>query len=361
MTAGPAPARAADPVRTVFFGSGAFAVPILDSLAADSRLRLVGVVTAPDRPAGRGKTLRPTPVALRARAMWVPLLQPARVRAPEALAEIQALDPELGVLADFGQIVPAQLLALPRLGILNVHPSLLPRHRGATPIPAAIAAGDEHTGVSIIRMDEGIDTGPLVATLAWPLDGTERAPEMEARASRAGAELLGQALDGWLAGTAVATPQGEDGATVTRTLRRADGRLDTSRPAAELERRVRAHVPWPGSYLETEAGRLTVHAASVSPSAAGDVPGTLVADDAGLALATADGRLVLDEVQLAGRKAMPGAEFVRGQASLLGRATGVTATAPDPAGTASGDASGPETGSPHVRATAATRPEASAR
>lgn len=361
MTAGPAPARAADPVRTVFFGSGAFAVPILDAVASDPRLRLVGVVTAPDRPAGRGKTLRPTPVALRARAMWVPLLQPARVRAPEALAEIQALDPELGVLADFGQIVPAELLAMPRLGILNVHPSLLPRHRGATPIPATIAAGDDRTGVSIIRMDEGIDTGPLVAALAWPLDGTARAPELEARASRAGADLLGQVLDGWLAGTSVPTPQGEDGATVTRTLRRADGRLDPSRPAAELERRVRAHAPWPGSFLETEAGRLAVHAASVAPSAPGDVPGTLVAHEAGLALATADGRLVLDEVQLAGRKAMPGAEFVRGQSSLLGRATGVTATAPDQASAADGESPEPAIGRSRASAPAASRPSASAK
>lgn len=327
MTAGPAPARAADPVRTVFFGSGAFALPILDALAADPRLRLVGVVTSPDRPAGRGKTLRPTPVALRARAMWVPLLQPTRVRTPESMAAIAALRPELGVLADFGQIVPRELLALPRLGILNVHPSLLPRHRGATPIPATIAEGDERAGVSIIRMDEGIDTGPIVDVVEWPLIGTERAPELEARAARTGAELLGQVLGGWLAGGAAATPQGEEGATVTRTLRRTDGRLDPTRTAAELERRVRAHVPWPGSFLETEAGRLAVHAASVAPSTADDIVGTLVAHGAGLALATADARLVLDEVQLAGRKAMLAAEFLRGQAALLGRATGKPAEA----------------------------------
>src|SRR5215216_4849346 len=158
MTPGAAPKRA-DPARTVFFGSGAFAVPILAALESDPNVRLVGVVTTPDRPAGRGKLLVPTPVALHARASWVPLLQPPRVRAPEAVAQIAALEPELGVLADYGQIVPEELLDLPPRGILNIHPSLLPRHRGATPIPATILAGDPEAGVTVIEMDAGIDTG----------------------------------------------------------------------------------------------------------------------------------------------------------------------------------------------------------
>jgi methionyl-tRNA formyltransferase len=325
MTAGPAPGRAADPVRTVFFGSGPFAVPILDAVAADPRLELVGVVTAPDRPAGRGRTLLPTPVALRARTMWAPLLQPARLREPDAISRIAELRPALGVLADYGQIVPAEVLELPALGILNIHPSLLPRHRGASPIPATIAAGDAESGVTIMRMDTGLDTGPIVAKQAWPTTGRESAPDLEGHAAQAAAGLLGRTLDGWLAGEIRPEPQPETGATLTRRLRRADAVLDPARSAAELERRVRAHVPWPGSTLTTPAGGLTVHRASVAPSEPGDESGTLVGHGDGLALATADGRLVLDEVQLGGRRRLSGAEFLRGQRDLLGTKVGAAA------------------------------------
>jgi methionyl-tRNA formyltransferase len=328
VTAGPAPGRAADRARTIFFGSGPFAVPILDALAADPRLDLVAVVTAPDRPAGRGKLLRPTPVALRAQATWVPLLKPARLREPEAAGQLGALRPDLGVLADYGQIVPRAILDLPARGILNIHPSLLPRHRGATPIAATIAAGDDRAGVTIIRMDDGIDTGPIVARQSWPLEGVERAPELEARAARAGAELLSRTIESWLAGTAPEIPQTPTGASVTRPFRRGDGRLDPDRPAVELERQVRALQPWPGSFLETPAGRLAVQDASVGDSVADDAPGALVAHGGRLALATSSGRLVLDRVQLAGRRAMSGDEFLRGQPALIGARVGDRAEAP---------------------------------
>jgi methionyl-tRNA formyltransferase len=323
MTAGSAPGRAADPARTIFFGSGAFAVPILEVLAADPRLEVVAVVSAPDRPVGRSQAMTSTPVAARAAALRIPLVQPVRVRAPEAVAELAAVDPDLGVLADYGQIVPRTLLDLPRLGILNVHPSLLPRHRGATPIAATIAAGDERAGVTIIRMDDGIDTGPIVARQSWPLAGTERAPDLEARAARAGAELLARTLDSWLAGTAPAIPQTPAGASLTRPFRRDDGRLDPGRSAAELERQVRALAPWPGSFVDTVAGRLAVHEASVGDSEPGDEPGGLVRHGDRLALATADGRLVLDRVQLAGRRPVGGDEFLRGQPRIPGSTVAV--------------------------------------
>jgi methionyl-tRNA formyltransferase len=318
MTPGAAPGRAAGPARTVFFGSGAFAVPILEVLLASPDVEVVGIVTAPDRPAGRGRTLLPTPVARKARTMWVPLLQPARVRAPEAIAEIAALTPELGVLADYGQIVPQELLDLPAHGILNVHPSLLPRHRGATPIPAAIAAGDAETGVSLMRMDAGVDTGPVVAVRRLPLDGTERSPELEARAAREGAALLAEHLDGWLAGSASASAQSEDTATVTRPFRKPDARLDPGASAAHLERKVRAQAPWPGTYVESELGRVAVLAASVAPSRASDEPGTLVEEAGRLALTTAHGRLVFERAQREGRRESDGPEFLRGQRTLVG-------------------------------------------
>jgi methionyl-tRNA formyltransferase len=337
VTAGAAPGRAADPARTIFFGSGSFAVPILEALVLHPRIQLVGIVTAPDRAAGRGRTLLPTPIALKARTMWVPLLQPARVRAPEAIAEIAELAPDLGVLADYGQVVPEDLLALAPRGILNIHPSILPRHRGATPIPAAIAAGDVETGVSLIRMDAGVDTGPIIAARAWPLAGTERAPDLESLAAREGASLLAASLDGWLDGTLAAIPQPGDGATLTRQFRKADARLDPSSSAVELERRVRAQAPWPGTFVDTEEGRVAVLRASVASSEADDEPGTLLAHDGRLALATGDGRLVFEEAQREGRRSSEGRDFLRGQRGLVGTKVGApkrqprTTTAETPA------------------------------
>jgi methionyl-tRNA formyltransferase len=287
----------------------------------------VGVVTAPDRPAGRSKALTPTPVGARARALQLPLLQPLRVRAAESVAEVAALEPDLGVLADYGQIIPRALLELPRNGILNVHPSLLPRHRGATPLPATIADGDARAGVSIIRMDDGIDTGPIVAARAWDLDGTERAPDLEAEAARRGAALVREVIGSWLDGELPARPQAGEGASVTRPFRREDARLDPLRPARELERRVRAQQPWPGSFVDTELGRVTVHAASVAEPGPGDEPGRLVEQDGRLALATSEARLVLEEAQREGRRPSHGEEFLRGQRQLLG--TRITGTATD--------------------------------
>jgi methionyl-tRNA formyltransferase len=270
----------------------------------------------------------------------MPLLQPARLREPEVVAEVAELRPDLGVLADYGQIVPREVLDQPPRGILNVHPSLLPRHRGASPIQATIAAGDERTGVTIMQMDEGLDTGPVVAVADWALTGRETAPELEKLAAREGAASLGRILGDWLAGEIHPTPQPTEGASLTRRLRRSDAVLEPARSATELERQVRAHLPWPGSSVETAAGRLTVQRASVAPGAPGDEAGLLVADGDGLALATSDGRLVLEEVQLAGRRQLSGAEFLRGQRELIGTAVGRKAAAAAAAAGAAGAGAG---------------------
>jgi len=318
MTPGAAPARATDPARTVFFGSGAFAVPILGALAALPEVAVVGVVTAPARPAGRARTPAATPVAEHATALGLAVLTPGRVRDPEAIAAVAALRPDLGVLADYGQIVPPALLELPPHGILNVHPSFLPRHRGATPIPAEIAAGDAEAGVTVFRMDAGVDTGPIVAATSWHLDGTETAPALEKDAAERGAGLLALTIPRWLAGALPALPQAAEGATTTRPFRREDGRLDPIRPARELERLVRAHAPWPGSFVDTAGGRVAVLRASVAPARAGDTVGTLVEHDGRLALVTSDGRLVFEAARRAGRRALDGAAFLRGQHDLVG-------------------------------------------
>jgi len=313
---------AGGPAPTIFLGSGSFAVPILDALHASPETELVAVVSAPDRPVGRGAVVTPVPVAVRARELGLPLIQPARIRDPRSVAALATLLPALGVLADYGQIVPAAILDLPARGILNVHPSLLPRHRGATPIPAAILAGDRETGVTLILMDEGLDTGPIVAATRWALDGGETAPELETRAAEAGAALVTATLGPWLRGELAATPQPAEGMTLTRPLRREDGRLDPTRPAAELERQVRALQPWPGTFIETDAGRIKVLRAAVAPSSGGTAGRqgrpAVFGEGPGLRLHTADGDLVLLEVQPAGGRPMTGEELVLGRPGLPG-------------------------------------------
>lgn len=309
-----------DPVGTIFLGSGGFAVPILVALASAPEVQLIGVLAAPDRPSGRRGSLTPVPVATKARELGLPLLQPGRLRAPEAVAKVAALHPGLGVLADYGQIVPASILAVPAYGILNVHPSALPRHRGATPIPATIAAGDPIAAVTLMRMDEGLDTGPIVAQETWPLGGTETSETLEREAATRGADLVLRSLRSWLEGSLPAIPQSDAEATLTRPLRREDGRLDLTRPAVDLERQVRAHVPWPGSFVDTGLGRLIVRRAGVVPAEPGDMPGRVVADGGdGLALTTGDGRLSLEEAQLAGRRSMDAASLRRGTPDLVGQ------------------------------------------
>jgi methionyl-tRNA formyltransferase len=308
--------------RTIFFGSGAFAVPVLQAVAGSAELSLEAVVTAPPRPAGRRAELAPTAVGVAAAAMGLPILTPERLRDPSFLVALATLRPDLGVLADYGKLLPSAVLDVAPHGILNLHPSLLPRHRGATPIPAAILAGDARTGVSLFRMDPGMDTGPLVAVEATPIDSGEDAPGLEERLARMAAALVACSVGPYLRGQLSLRPQPGVGITVTRPLERGDGRLDPAIPAAVLERRVRALRPWPGSFVEVPSGRLAVLRVAVGDTAAEDVPGTLVADGPGLALATARGRLVLLEVRPAGGRPMDGAAFRRGHPAAVGSRVG---------------------------------------
>lgn len=310
---------AGERLRAIFLGSGTFAVPILEALFAAPGVQVVGVLSAPDRPSGRGADLTPVPLVVRARELDLPILQPVRLRADEAVAAVAALQPDFGVLADYGQIVPRSVLEIPAHGILNVHPSALPRHRGATPIPATIVSGDDAAAVTLIRMDAGLDTGPIVAAERWSLRGDETSETLEAEAGRRGAALLGRSLGPWLVGELAEIAQDEAKATLTRPFRREDGRLDPMEPAATLERQVRAHRPWPGSFVDTALGRLIIHQAEVADHAPGDIPGTLVADGDSLALATVAGRLRLDRAQLAGRRSTDAAALRRGAPGLVGQ------------------------------------------
>jgi methionyl-tRNA formyltransferase len=306
-------------VGTLFFGSGGFAVPILDALVAIPGIRVDAVVSAPDRPAGRRAVLTPTPVTARARELGLLVLQPVRVRRPDAVEEVRGLAPDLIVLADYGQLIPRVLLDLPLRGFLNLHPSALPRWRGAAPIPATILAGDAESAVTLIVLTEQMDAGPIVAVEPLEVRREDTAVTLEARAAEVAARLARRALPEWLAGRLVARPQPEEGVTLTQPLRREDGHLDPGCPAADLEKQVRAYQPWPGGYLETDIGRLIVWRSRVAPSEPGDDSGRFVARDRdGLALATVAGRLVLEDVQLAGKKRVSAAELRRGYPGLIG-------------------------------------------
>lgn len=311
--------------RAVFLGSGSFALPALAAVKEHPSIDLLAVVSAPSRPAGRRAVVSATPVAQWANEAGLAVMTPDRLRDPESVAAVKKLEPELLLLADYGQIVPRELLDLPANGALNLHPSLLPRHRGAAPIPAAILAGDEETGVTLMLMDAGLDTGPLIARRRLTLQGTETAPELEVALARLGADLLGEQLDPWLAGDLAPTPQPAQGASLTRPLRRTDGRLDPMASATRLERQVRAYQPWPGSFIDTPLGRVIVwRVRLLDPplTAAGISIGTLVALPAtggrspGLALAAGDGLLELVEVQPAGGRRMSGTELLRGRPAL---------------------------------------------
>lgn len=303
-------------VRTVFLGSGEFGGAALRTLAAHPDIDLVGVVTAPPRPAGRGQLARATPIGAIAAELGVSaVLTPERLRAADAVAAVLALDPGLIVLADYGQIVPAPLLDRAH-GALNLHPSLLPRHRGATPIPATILAADETTGVTLMRMDAGLDTGPIVAQSSQQLDGTETTPGLEATLALLAADLLRRSLGPWIRGELRAGPQPDAGATLTRPLRREDGRVRIDRSAATLARQVRALQPWPGSFVDSALGRIVIlSAAADNGDGDGAIPGTFDA----LGLGLQDGRrLRFIEVRPAGGRAMVWLDCLRGRPALAG-------------------------------------------
>ena len=258
-------ASVGDRVRTVFLGSGAFGAPALRRLAAHPSVELVGVVTAPPRPVGRRQVLDPD-ADRRAGGGAGPRRRCSRRRGCVPRSRSRRSSPWRPVSPS--SPTTARSCRRPcwtcRHGALNLHPSALPRWRGAAPIPATILAGDRETAVTLMRMDAGLDTGPVVARVDVPLTGDERAPDLEARLAEIAGELLDRSLGPWLRGELAAVPQPADGVELTRPLRREDGRLDPVRPAAELERQVRAYLPWPGTFIELDGERLVVTAASVA-------------------------------------------------------------------------------------------------
>ena len=296
-------------------GSPDFALPALQAL--HEQYDVVGVVTQPDRPAGRGQKMQPSAVKELATSLNLPIYQPVSLKSAEAFSQISAWQPDFIVVAAFGEIVPKAILSLPPQGCLNVHASLLPRWRGASPIQAAIAAGDVKTGVTIMLMDVGLDTGPILSQREVPIRSGTNAGELSDQLAFLGATTLVEVLPSYLNGQLSPLPQPEAGATYAPKLSKEDGFLDLTRPAEVLARRVDALYPWPGSFVLLPKGKLKVLKAHVHDSYDVNPKGHFVVN--GLpALGTADSLLVLDRVQPEGKKPMDGQSFLNGQPDWLG-------------------------------------------
>lgn len=297
-------------VRTIFMGSPEFAIPTLQALATTTQV--IGVITQPDKPAGRGRVLTPPPIKNLALSLGIPIIQPARLRDPEAMAQLQAWAPELIVVAAFGQILRPEVLNLPRFGCLNVHASLLPRWRGAAPIQAAILAGDELTGVTIMRMDPGIDTGPMLVQRALAILPEDTSASLSARLAELGAQTLIEILPDYMRGALNPQSQPEIGATYAPMLNKEAGKLDFDQSAVKLARLVRAFYPWPGAFTLWKDQALKIQRAHADLSPHSHLPGQYLVHQQMPAIGTADGLLILDEVQPAGKKPMPGGIFLQG-------------------------------------------------
>jgi methionyl-tRNA formyltransferase len=299
-------------IRIVFMGSPEFALPSLSMLAAARNYQVVGVVTQPDRASGRGRELKAPPVKTLALELNIPVMQPEKLRAPDAMDQLRAWNPDLIVVAAFGQILKKDVLDLPHYGCINVHASLLPRWRGAAPINAAILHGDEQTGVTIMQMDVGLDTGPMLAMKSIRIQPDDTAGSVLQALSTLGATLLIETLPEYFSGKLSPQPQPAEGETYAPMLQKGDGLLNFSCSAVELERRVRAMNPWPGAWFEWNGSPLKVLRASVVSGEKGLVSGDRFIVEGKPAVQTAEGALVLDEIQPAGKKVMPGKSFLAG-------------------------------------------------
>jgi len=297
-------------------GSPEFAVPSLRALAA-SGYDVVAVITQPDRPSGRGGRTTAAPVKVAAEALKLTVHQPSELRSDEAFAALAAFSPDLIVVAAYGKILSRRVLALPGRGSINVHASLLPRWRGASPINAAILNGDEETGVSIMEMVREMDAGPVIAQQSIPIGDDATTATIEPRLAELGAETLVEVLPGWLAGGRKATPQDESAVTVCSPLRKEDGHLRREMAAEEAERAVRAYDPWPGAFVLYRGQRLAIWRAHVEQDDAVPVAGTPTVLDRRPAVAFPGGWLVLDEVQRVGARRVEGSAFLNGERGMF--------------------------------------------
>ena len=306
------------PLRVVFMGTPAFAVPALDALL-DTGCDIVGVCTQPDRRSGRSRPLAAPPLKQAAVERNLAVFQPVSFRRDEqARRQIASLEPDLIVVVAYGLFLPSDTLAVPPLGVLNLHPSLLPRHRGPSPVATAILQGDADTGVTLMQLDEGMDSGPIIAQRETAIREDETAEDLTIRLFEMGADLLKEKIPKWRSGQIMSTPQDETEVTVTRLLKREDGAIDWTRSAVHIARQLRAFYPWPGSFTHWNGRQFKVHWAASLDIDAGSVPGEVIEVPQGIAVVTGEGALLLRRVQLEGRQATDIADFVRGYRDFIG-------------------------------------------
>ena len=314
-------------MRTIFMGSPIYAVPVLEALSS-LNCRIVGVYTQPDKPRGRGRSPEPTAVKELAQDQGLRVFQPASLRPPEVQRELAELEPDLIVVAAYGNILPVGVLSIPSRGCVNIHPSLLPRYRGPSPAATAILEGQERTGTTIMLMDQGLDTGPILASTAVPIEEGATTDSLTPELFRLGAGLLVDKLPAWLEGNLASQPQDDSLATVTKMLQKGDGQARWALPAGELDRRMRAYTPWPGLFTHWKGKALKLltalplpHAPVPDASVADAGPGRVVAlEEPGFpaGVATGSGVLGLGSLQLEGRRVVTAEEFLRGHQEFMG-------------------------------------------
>jgi methionyl-tRNA formyltransferase len=301
-------------MRIVFTGTGEIGVPTLKALL-ESAYELVGVVTQPDKPVGRVQRLESPAIKKAMAEKTVPILQPPRIKEPQAIEDIRALKPEVIVVMAYGQILPRDVLRIPRLACLNLHASLLPRWRGAAPIQAAIAAGDYESGITAMYMDEGLDTGDILLQRNLEILPNDTGGSLHDRLAQVAPETLLESLRLLAAGSAPRTPQDNSRAIYAPKLKREHAQIDWSESAEAIERKIRAYNPWPGAFMKIDRQTLKIFSASVVDL--NGQPGEILHSDKDLIVATGKGALSLDEVQLEGKRRMTAAEFLRGHAAIV--------------------------------------------
>ncbi|MDD5109638.1 MAG: methionyl-tRNA formyltransferase [Patescibacteria group bacterium] len=300
--------------RVVYFGTPDFAVPTLE--AVTQQVDVVAVVTQPDRPAGRNRQISPSPVKRCAERLAYPLLQPDRLR--EIIPALTAMRPTLGILFAYGKMIPAELLGVFPKGILNLHPSLLPRYRGPSPVTQAILDGQKRTGVTIIRLDAQLDHGPIVGQAETEIEPGETAPQLLSRLADIGTKTLLNLLPEYAAGRLSPAPQDERAATITRTVRRDDGRIDWQKSADTIERLSRAYFPWPGVFTTWQGKRLIIEGIKIIPHITTTTPGTILRVGDAVAVACGQHAITLRAVQVEGKTSLPVGDFLRGHAGFIG-------------------------------------------
>jgi methionyl-tRNA formyltransferase len=311
-------------VKVVFFGTPEFAVPSLHAILRAGRHEVVAVVTQPDRPRGRHQRLQHTPVKSAA-LPFAPVLQPERIRTPEFVAQLRSCEADLGVVAAYGKILPEEVLAAPRLGMINVHASLLPKYRGAAPVHRAVMNGDRETGVTIMRVVRALDAGPMLAKVTEPIGPDETSDVIEQRLAQTGAALLIEMMDQLAAGSAREEPQDDAQATYAPKITKEDGPIEWTLPAADIHNRVRGLYPWPHASTIIAGERTLILRSKPLGASAGASPGTVVnvTRDA-ISVATGSGLLALEQLKPEGRRAMSAREFLAGRPVSVGMVLGAS-------------------------------------